>query len=802
MVKRNLGASILGVLAGIAGVVVSCGGSPSGDIGGGPFSDDASSNVFQADSGGGCTPKTCSALGYTCGWNGDGCGGALNCGSCGPLDTCGSGGFSRCSRALDGGSACAATTCLAAGADCGYTSDGCGDLLDCRGDGGQCAPPGFCGGGGFDRCGGDVTRGPDGGPRCAPATCAQQGFDCGPAGDGCGNLLNCGSCASPETCGGGGQPGKCGVSANCSGLCLQQPTCSGGTTTTITGTVRAAASPWVPAGTVPDPVPGVLVYVPNGTVQPFAAKVHCGSCSDDVSGDPLVATTTDFDGTFTLSDVPVSKNGSDPIPIVIQLGRWRRQFSYVIGHACAANAVGTLSMPSVESATSDIPLTAISTGAVDSLECVMLKMGVDQSEFTTSNAAAPGRVHLYSAGPGTADKDSHGPGAYLPAPQGQPQPDETTLMGAGSTSGAANGTYLNYDQILLPCWGVETFKTPAQLANLVSYAKAGGRFFATHFSYTWMYQNDLFAGTAAWNVNSDTNPQYTPFTGTVSRSVPPPVANPPGLFARWLNYVSALDAPNPSGAPPNPATVTIQAGRHDVDHVLGASVDWIDGLDPNQAGAAAQMLLHFTFDVNACGHVIFSDFHVNGQTGTNGVVFPQECDKNPLSAQEHILEYMIWDLESCASPTTPGCTPRTCAAQGIGCGPAGDGCGGLLQCGTCPSSQACGGGGVLGQCGGMGYCAPRSCQDQKLACGPAGDGCGGILQCGTCTPPQTCGGGGVPGQCGGGSTCVPSTCADQNLQCGATGDGCGTLLQCGGCPPPMACGGSGIPGKCGYGISR
>jgi hypothetical protein len=45
-------------------------------------------------------------------------------------------------------------------------------------------------------------------------------------------------------------------------------------------------------------------------------------------------------------------------------------------------------------------------------------------------------------------------------------------------------------------------------------------------------------------------------------------------------------------------------------------------------------------------------------------------------------------------------------------------------------------------------CAPRSCADQGLACGLAGDGCGGVLQCGACLAPETCGGGGVRGECG------------------------------------------------------
>jgi hypothetical protein len=42
-----------------------------------------------------------------------------------------------------------------------------------------------------------------------PATCASQNIQCGPAGDGCGNQLNCGNCSTGQVCGLGG-PGKCG----------------------------------------------------------------------------------------------------------------------------------------------------------------------------------------------------------------------------------------------------------------------------------------------------------------------------------------------------------------------------------------------------------------------------------------------------------------------------------------------------------------------------------------------------------------------------------------------------------------
>lgn len=70
-----------------------------------------------------------------------------------------------------------------------------------------------CIAGGFD-CDGNTSNGcecPTACPCvCMPTTCAQMGKNCGQISDGCGGLIACGNCPSPQTCGGGGIPNECG----------------------------------------------------------------------------------------------------------------------------------------------------------------------------------------------------------------------------------------------------------------------------------------------------------------------------------------------------------------------------------------------------------------------------------------------------------------------------------------------------------------------------------------------------------------------------------------------------------------
>jgi hypothetical protein len=295
-----------------------------------------------------------------------------------------------------------------------------------------------------------------------------------------------------------------------------------------------------------------------------------------------------------------------------------------------------------------------------------------------------------------------------------------------------------YDMVIFACVGDEEDQSPADQTTVIDYANTGGRIFATHFSYVWLFDDPPFEGTATWTPsNADGALQSNPLAAYVDTSFPKGVA-----FGTWLANVGA--------SPVDAGQVEIQQPRYDFTAVNGMEAQqWLYWQQP------PNVPLHYTFNTpvgslpaQQCGRVVYSDFHVSGAPG-GGVDFPMECDELPMTPQEHILEFMLFDLASCVTPDLPKCKPLSCMQQGFMCGPQGDGCGDEIMCGSCPGTEVCGGGGKPGVCGNQ-PCMPTTCAEQHVQCGPLGNGCGALLQCGTCASPEICGGGGTPGVCGGG----------------------------------------------------
>jgi hypothetical protein len=652
-------------------------------------------------------------------------------------------------------------------------------------------------------CGTGNGMNPDGSSSCVPQTCADQGITCGPAGDGCGGPLDCGNpCVLPQTCG-GAKPGVCG----CSGVCSQLADCSeAGGTTTLTGIVMdpGGVNPLYNALVyIPNDLsdPALTAPLKDGVTCDVCGASAAGTplvTTLTKTDGSFILPGVPVGNNITLVVQLGRWRRLFQVNITTPCGMNTVAGTGAEPDAGAPIANGILTMPK-NKGEGDIPLTVVVTGDADALECVLWKAGLDQAEFT--NPGGTGRINLVTgsghdvttgiapgaartnergwvntctvgggacttaACPGTCTQNRYGGGAVVDANT----PSEMALFANSSDGGPAAYPLTNYDLSVFSCqgwpWGdAVSLPSLAHYPELVAYANSGGRVFATHFSsayytYTAGGVANAFDGTATWGttggVNFATDPSGKPEFVDVN-----PMDNPKGAaFAAWLaNAPSALSMTPawmtmPTGAP----TVMIDLAKWDAKAVVAPTQQWMF-MSPNDDDTNMSPAL-FTFNTPLgaastaqCGRGLYTDFHVTPNTaagggleGTHSLVFPAECGaRSPMTAQEKVLEFILFDLGSCVQPYKPICTPTTCSAQNLQCGAAGDGCGGALNCGPCPPGEAC----VRGMCEINATCTPTTCTAQGIQCGPAGDGCGNPIDCGPCPTGEICGYSG-PGKCGG-----------------------------------------------------
>ena len=416
------------------------------------------------------------------------------------------------------------------------------------------------------------------------------------------------------------------------GDCKQNP-CAGGGQTKLSGRV------FDPAGKVP--LYNVVVYVPNAQLDPIATGPSCDRCDSPVSGKPIASALTDTKGDFILDNVPV---GAD-VPLVIQIGKWRRQITMPETRACTDNVVSDpqlMRLPRNQKE-GNIPKIALTTGGADRLECLLRKIGIEDSEFTPDSGT--GRVNLYG---GKGSFVNPATVAYAP-----------TLNGGAALPSAVTfwsdpNNFKKYDIVALSCEGnwFAADKSPAARQGLVDYTNLGGRVFASHWHGYWVQH-----GPAPWNMVAT----FAPPSGSGNMNALPDLPN---------QFITEIDSSFPKGealadwlvnvqASPMRGQLPLAEGKHTVFSVdpmyarrwIHSSAIPLSGRNTMPTGV---QYLSFNTPVGSaagmeCGRTVLTDIHVSAGDMA-GPPFPMGCVTPDLSPQEKALEFMLFDLSSCIQP--------------------------------------------------------------------------------------------------------------------------------------------------------
>jgi hypothetical protein len=376
----------------------------------------------------------------------------------------------------------------------------------------------------------------------------------------------------------------------CTNLECKIASCSGASQdTTVTGTVYA------PNGTLP--LYNAIVYVPNGETQPFTKGVTCDQCGSVASGSPVSITLTDSSGNFKLEKVPVGMN----IPLVIQIGKWRRKVIIPEVKKCEENKLTDKELTRLPKtrAEGDIPQIAITTGGCDQLGCMLPKLGIP-NEIGTEADGDSKAVHVFTSQRSLWD-------------------DVNKLK--------------KYDLAVFSCECTEALgtKSAASFQAVTDYLGAGGRIFTTDFQYIWYKRSPDAALSSVSNITGG-----APFAGTelyLNDTFPKGKA-----LADWLKFTF------PSSQYGVVTTsVAFDNFRNPLD-AMKAQV-WSTANPGGVSGNARVFTVNTPVGVAAdkqCGKAVHIDAHVNDRTDR----FPASCG-SPLTQADAMFAFFFMDLSSC-----------------------------------------------------------------------------------------------------------------------------------------------------------
>ncbi len=423
--------------------------------------------------------------------------------------------------------------------------------------------------------------------------------------------------------------------AGCTGLACNVQGCVGETPTTISGVTYA------PNGSLP--LYNVEVFIPNGPLLPVPRGAQCttqANCCATSSERPITTTLSDATGHFVLTGVPTGDN----IPIVVQLGKWRRQA--VIPHVdgCTVNTLGDPELTRLpkNQGEGSMPHIALTTGGCDNMGCMLPKIGIDPSEFGFQSDGFSKAVNLY-----VGDKAPDIPGAtHASDLWGDPRLLDT------------------YDIGIFSCECTEALNTKGgsnnspYFSHVQDYLNKGGRIFTTDFQYVWYkYSPDPnVGGVPAGNTITGLG-EIDGGAPSGSNPISIVTTDPKGAaLAAWLKRVFPSDPYTRAGKVlPDVVFANIQSldPTRTVTRAISAYTPGGGGGPPPPTGNDEPRV--FTVDMpvaspstSQCGRGVHIDAHIDQSDGeVVGPDYPKSGCNARFNPGEGMFAFLFFDLASC-----------------------------------------------------------------------------------------------------------------------------------------------------------
>ena len=276
-----------------------------------------------------------------------------------------------------------------------------------------------------------------------------------------------------------------------------------------------------------------------------------------------------------------------------------------------------------------IPKIAVATGDYDVMECVLLKLGLEQGAFDLYNGI------------------------------------QDLLTGSGTPNAVADFDVLlndldrmkGYNIIFINC-SADTFESLLTNAtvksNVEQYVLSGGRLYVTDWSYDYVEQIGAFSPIIDFGPDASGSAPEPANAGAMGEGG---ITTEAQVLDQGMNdWLQAVETVTGD-------TVFSSPGRVHIEHflaewVMQLSVQvadnvkvWLTG-DVSGGSLSGDYPLTTTFDYQACGRVLYSSYHTAGRPppplfGTPDYTFPNYCTSDPLTPQERVLEYLILHVADC-----------------------------------------------------------------------------------------------------------------------------------------------------------